>query len=154
MKAASKEREAIAQVRSAIVLAKSSGETYGLGILVADLLQGEGIGKDIDPAKAITLANQVLGVESSLENQKEADDRAAQTAAKAAKIEQRQINESTIAAELMKFKLGESDTPPDFQKISEMGLNGEISASFMNTVTTQLIDGKPIVEDKVKLLRS
>lgn len=150
--AASKEREAITEVRSTMVLAKATGDPSVLSSLVADLLQGEGKYKDIDPAKAITLANQVLGVESSLQNQQEADDRAAQTSAKAAKTEQRRINESTIAADLMNYKLGNSDMPPNFEDIAEKARRGEISAGFANTVTAQLIDGKPIVEDKVKII--
>ena len=145
---ASKEREAIAEVRTRMVLAQYTGNAEGLQPLVNDLLQGKGTGKDIDPAKAITLANQVLGVENSLQNQQEADDRAAATAAKAAKTKQRQENESRIAADLMTFKLGQSDTPPNFEDIAKLARNGKISAGFANTFTAQLIDGKPIVEDK------
>lgn len=150
----SKEREAIAEVRSNMVLAKASGDPSVLQAMVADLLQGEGKYKDINPAKAITLANQVLGVEASLESQAETESRSKSEQAKAALNAERQANEAKIAAQIMEWKLGKtgSNADPDikipsYKNIVALLEDNKISANFALTAQSQLLDGQKIEEN-------
>ena len=150
----SQEREAIAIVRTNMVLAKSSGDSSALIGIVNDLLQGAGDFKNINPQKAITLANQVLSVQASLESQAETESRSKNTQAKAAATLERQANEVKIATQIMEWKLGKtgSNADPDikipsYENIVQLGRENKLSASFVLTAQSQLLDGKKIKEN-------
>tara|TARA_A100001515_G_scaffold131158_1_gene118767 strand:- start:778 stop:2562 length:1785 start_codon:yes stop_codon:yes gene_type:complete len=150
----SQEREAIAIVRTNLVLAKSSGDSSALIGMVNDLLQGVGDYKNIDPQKAVTLANQVLSVQASLESQAETKSRSEAAQAKAALVAERQENEAKIAAQIMEWKLGKTGSNadpdikiPNYENIVQLGRENKVSASFVLTAQSQLLDGQKIKEN-------
>ena len=136
------------EVRAKILTAKQGNNEKILENLVEALMDGKF--KDLSASKSLDLASQALSLAIAIDNEKEANEKAAAAASEKQIKDVIKQNERDLLANVINWKNG--GEKPSLTTVNQQLKNGEINTSIANTVLSHLTDEEEVIEDRRKTL--
>ena len=136
------------EVRAKILTAKQGNNEKILENLVEALMDGKF--KDLSASKSLDLASQALSLAIAIDNEKEANEKAAAAASEKQIKDVIKQNERDLLANVINWKNG--GEKPSLTTVNQQLKNGEINTSIANTVLSHLTEEEEVIEDRRKTL--